>query len=62
MASNKREAIDEALDNFLVSTMIQHYGDLLKVSRTRGVPFTLPALREYIESNEYVRQMYLDGN
>ena len=61
MASNKREAIDEALDNFLVSTMIQHYGDLLKVSRTRGVSFTLPALREYIESNEYVRQMYLDG-
>lgn len=58
---NSSEAIDEALDNFLVQTMIQHYGDLLKVSRTRGVSLTLPALRKYIESNKYVRTRYLDG-
>lgn len=53
------EPIDEDLDNFLVRQMVKNYGDLLKVSRTPGVSFTLPALRTYLTENPYVREEYL---
>lgn len=49
---------DELLDNYLAATMIQAYGDLLKVSRTRGITMTLPKLREYVARNQYVRDTY----
>ena len=52
--------IDEQYDKFVVATMIQHYGDLLKVSRTRGILMTLPKLRKYVKENEYIRVEYDD--
>lgn len=53
------EAVDEQEDNYIVHIMVQNYGDLLKVSRTRGIVRTLPALREYVRDNPYIRQEYL---
>lgn len=53
------EPMDELEDNFLVTCILQNYGDLLKVSRTRGVLRTLPNLREYIKDNPYIRYEYL---
>ena len=38
--------------------MVQHYGDLLKVSRTRGISHTLPKLREYVKGNPWVIEEY----
>ena len=55
------EPIDEFTDNFLVGLMVQFYGDLLKVSRSRGVSMTLPKLREYISNNPYIREEYRDA-
>lgn len=52
------EPIDEQIDDFIISVMQQHYGDLLKVSRTRGILQTLPKLREYISENPYIREGY----
>lgn len=56
---NVFEPVDEFEDNFLVGCMLQNYGDLLKVSRTKGVLRTLPNLREYIKDNQYIRYEYL---
>ena len=55
------EPIDSQLDNFLVTLAIQFYGDLLKVSRARGVLMTLPDLRAYLVENPYIRSHYLEG-
>ncbi|MGL5015979.1 MAG: phage terminase large subunit [Bacteroidales bacterium] len=52
------EPIDEFTDDFLAGLMIQNYGDLLKVSRTRGVNHTLPGLRDYISKNPYILHTY----
>lgn len=52
------EPIEEYLDNYIVSQMVQHYGDLLKVSRAKGVMFTLPKLREYVQNNPYIIAQY----
>jgi predicted phage terminase large subunit-like protein len=54
------EPIEEQYDKFLVNSLIQNYGDLLKVSRSRGINKTLPVLREYLVSNPYVRESYLE--
>lgn len=54
------EPIDEQYDKFLVNNMIQNYGDLLKVSRSRGINKTLPLLRKYLVENQWVRDEYLD--
>jgi len=53
------EPIDEQYDAFLVNSLIQNYGDLLKVSRSRGINKTLPVLRSYLVGNEWVRKAYL---
>lgn len=53
------EPTDEFIDNFIVGCMVQNYGDLLKVSRTKGVLHTLPSLRKYISENPYIRMEYL---
>ena len=53
------EPIDDIFDKYLVGLLLQNYGDLLKVSRTRGVLMVLPKLREYIVSNPYIRDEYL---
>lgn len=50
--------IDEQLDGYLASQLVQHYGDLLKVSRVRGVNMTLPNLRKYVAENDYIRESY----
>lgn len=50
--------MDEELDGFLAALLIKNYGDLLKVSRTRGVPHSLPSLRKYVAGNEYLLQRY----
>ena len=55
---NPFEAIDAFEDNFLVGCMVQNYGDLLKVSRTKGVLRTLPNLREYLTTNPYILWEY----
>lgn len=55
------EPVDEQFDGFLVSCLMNYYGDLLKVSRHRGVNYTLPKLREYIKDNPWVRQTYLES-
>lgn len=54
----KAEPIDQQFDNFLVGIMMQFYGDLLKVSRARGVMMPLPELRKYLVKNPYVRDKY----
>jgi len=53
------EYIDEQYDKFLTNCMIQNYGDLLKVSRSRGINRTLPLLRNYLIGNNKVREEYL---
>lgn len=58
MTENPFEPIDSQEDNFLVVCMVQNYGDLLKVSRTRGVLRTLPNLREYLTTNPYILWEY----
>lgn len=43
---------------YVAHLLILHYGDLLKVSRVRGMPMPLPTLRRYIASTEGVRELY----
>ncbi|MGF6139050.1 phage terminase large subunit [Pseudomonas laurylsulfatiphila] len=50
--------IDEQVDNYIVSQLTQHYGDLLKVSRSRGITQTLPQLRKYISENDFIIEQY----
>lgn len=50
--------VDEDTDLFFASLLIKEYGDLLKISRTRGVMMSLPALRKYVSSNEYLIRRY----
>ena len=52
------EPQDEQYDAFLVNSLIKNYGDLLKVSRSRGINKTLPILRTYLVGNEWVRREY----
>lgn len=50
--------IDEQVDTYLVSLLTNYYGDLLKVSRTRGIQMNLPQLRKYISENPYILETY----
>ena len=50
--------IDEQVDTYLVSLLSNYYGDLLKVSRTRGIQMNLPQLRKYISENPYILEAY----
>lgn len=42
---------DPDYDNFIVFTLKMNYGDLLKVSRARGVNKTLPMLRKFLQTS-----------
>ena len=48
------------LQQYVANLLLQHYGDLLKVSRTRGMPMALPKLRQYIADEDIVRDAYRD--
>lgn len=50
--------LDEDTDLFFAGLLLKEYGDLLKISRTRGVCMNLPALRAYVAKNEYLLQRY----
>ena len=50
--------IDEQLDGYIANLLTQYYGDLLKVSRSRGIPLTLPQLRKYVSENEFIVEQY----
>jgi predicted phage terminase large subunit-like protein len=50
--------IDEQLDGYISVQLVQYYGDLLKVSRVRGVNMTLPNLRKYVAANEFILESY----
>ena len=52
------QPIDEQVDNYIVSLLTQYYGDLLKVSRTRGILLPLPQLRKYISENPFILERY----
>lgn len=43
---------------YIAQLLILNYGDLLKVSRVRGMPLPLPTLRKYIAEEEAVRDLY----
>ncbi len=51
-------AIDAEYDKYVVIVMLQNYGDVLKVSRTRGITQTLPKLRKHIASSETILEEY----
>lgn len=50
--------IDEQLDGYITVQLVQFYGDLLKVSRVRGVNMTLPNLRKYVAGNDFILESY----
>ena len=50
--------IEEQLDGYIANLLTQYYGDLLKVSRSRGIPLTLPQLRKYVSENEFIVEQY----
>lgn len=52
---------DEVFDTVLAETMVKYYGDLLKVSRDKNCIYTLPRLRDYLQENERVLELYLEG-
>lgn len=43
---------------YIAYLLLQNYGDLLKVSRVRGMTLSLPALRRFIAGSEETREMY----
>ncbi len=45
-------AVDAEYDKYIVIVMLNNYGDVLKVSRTRGITQPLPKLRKYIADSE----------
>lgn len=53
-------AQDNDYDNYVVGILMQFYGDVLKVSRSRGINKTLPALRRYIADSTYIRSTFFE--
>lgn len=51
-------AVDAEYDKYVVITLLQHYGDVLKVSRSRGITQTLPKLRKHIAGSDTILQEY----
>jgi hypothetical protein len=54
-------ATDAEYDKYVVITMLNNYGDVLKVSRTRGIVQTLPKLRKHIACSETILKEYEEG-
>lgn len=50
--------IDEQVDLYIVQLLTSYYGDLLKVSRTRGITMNLPQLRKYVSENPFILEQY----
>jgi len=48
----------EETNEYIASLLILHYGDLLKVSRVRGLKMPLPLLRQHIKENTEVIDLY----
>jgi len=57
---NTSPSMDKDYDDYVVSVLLQYYGDVLKVSRSRGINKTLPILRKYIASSEYITRAYYE--
>ena len=52
------QELDEDMIQYIVKLMIQNYGDLLKVSRSRGVYLTLPNLRKTVSESYEIQEKY----
>ena len=50
--------MDRDSEDYLVHLLLQNYGDLLKVSRSRGITLTLPQLRKAISKSGYIQSGY----
>lgn len=47
-------------DDYIASLLLKHYGNLLKVSRSRDMTMSLPSLRKYVKDSEATREAYND--